>query len=188
MAILESPVTCSGDLEVGVDRFGSGNSAARRGKRILSKRGSEAHFRCLSAAPTVYWRVTDMRALLQLMKLLLPGNRQLSAEDYLKPLVLLLIALIAGPDIVAAIELTTLLELLGAAMFLLSFAIGFKLYGYAALEKVRQFFLPTQYVALAKIRGLPAARIHGVLLIGKHNLMMCCVVFAWIVALSQLVR
>lgn len=159
----------------------------RRGKRILSKLGFET-FSWPSAAPTVHWRITDMRALLQLMKLLLPGNRQLSTEDYLKPLVILLIALVAGPDIVAAIELTTLLELLGAAMFLLSFAIGFKLFGYAVLEKVRQFLLPTQYVALAKIRGLPAARIHGVLLIGKHNLMMCCVAFAWIVALSQLVR
>jgi hypothetical protein len=129
-----------------------------------------------------------MRALLQLMKLLRPGNRHVSAEDYLKLLVILLIALVAGPDIVAAIELTTLLELLGAAMFLLSFAIGFKLSGFAALAKARQLLLPPQYVALTKIRGLPAATVHGVLLIGRHNLMLWGLAFAWIVALSQMLR
>lgn len=108
----------------------------------------------------------SMRALLQLIKILWPNRtvvagRHLSADDYLKPAVILLIALVAGPDILAAIELTTLLELLGAAMFLLSFAIGLKLYGFVALEKLRRFLLPAPYAALAKIPGLPAARVHG---------------------------
>jgi hypothetical protein len=102
--------------------------------------------------------------------------------------VILMIALVAGPDIVAAIELTTLLELLGAAMFLLSFAIGFKLFGVAVLDKLRQVLLPTEYLALAKLRGLPAARIHGVLLICKRNLMLCVLAISWIVAFIQLAR
>jgi hypothetical protein len=78
-----------------------------------------------------------MRAVLQLIKTLWPGRavRYVSTDDYLKPLVILMIALVAGPDIVAAVELTTLLELLGAAMFLLSFAVGFKLFGFAVLER-----------------------------------------------------
>lgn len=134
-----------------------------------------------------------MRALLQLIKVLWPGRtsvagRHVSADDYLKVVVILIIALVAGPDIVAAIELTTLLELLGAAMFLLSFAIGFKLFGFALLEKFRQLLLPAQYVALVKLRGLPAARVHGVLLICRHDLAPCCLALAWIVAFVQLVR
>jgi hypothetical protein len=132
-----------------------------------------------------------MRALLQLIEVLWPGrtsSRHVSADDYLKVAVILMIALVAGPDIVAAIELTTLLELLGAAMFLLSFAIGFKLFGVAVLDKLRQVLLPTEYLALAKLRGLPAARIHGVLLICKRNLMLCVLAISWIVAFIQLAR
>src|SRR6185312_4305026 len=131
----------------------------------------------------------SMRALLQLIKVLCPGrtsSRHISADDYLKVVVILMIAVVAGPDIVAAIELTTLLELLGAAMFLLSFAIGFKLFGVAVLDKLRQVLLPTEYLALAKLRGLPAARIHGVLLICKRNLMLCVLAISWIVAFIQL--
>jgi len=63
-----------------------------------------------------------MRALLQLITVLRRGrtsSRHVSADDYLKVVVILMIALIAGPDIVAAMELTTLVELLGAALFLL---------------------------------------------------------------------
>jgi len=132
-----------------------------------------------------------MRALLQLIKVLCPGrtsSRHISADDYLKVVVILMIAVVAGPDIVAAIELTTLLELLGAAMFLLSFAIGFKLFGLALLDKLRQLLLPGQYVALANLRGLSAARVHGVLLICKRNLVLCGLAYVWIVAVIQLVR
>lgn len=58
-----------------------------------------------------------MRALLQVIKMLwsaraVAAARRASVDDYLKPAVILLIALVAGPDIVAAVELTTLLELL----------------------------------------------------------------------------
>jgi len=63
-----------------------------------------------------------MRALLQLITVLRRGrtsSRHVSADDYLKVVVILMIALISGPDIVAAMELTTLVELLGAALFLL---------------------------------------------------------------------
>lgn len=130
-----------------------------------------------------------MRVLLQLIKVFWSGrNRPISADDCLKPLVTLIIALIAGPDIVAAVELTTLLELFGAAMFLLSFSVGLKLFGFAALERLRQLLLPAQYVALVAIRGLPGARVHGIFLICRHNLGLCCLACAWVVAFIQLVR
>jgi hypothetical protein len=48
--------------------------------------------------------------------------------------------------------------------------------------------LPTEYLALAKLRGLPAARIHGVLLICKRNLMLCVLAISWIVSFIQLAR
>ncbi len=101
-----------------------------------------------------------------------------------------MIGLLAGPDIFAAMELTTILELLGATLFLLSFAIGFRLFGLAAFERLRSFLLPAEHVALIKMRGEPSARIHGAYLICRTGLFLyclCLVAYAWISALVQLV-
>ena len=47
-------------------------------------------------------------------------------EKYLKPIVVALILLLAGPEILAASEMLALLELLGAANFMLLYVYGFK--------------------------------------------------------------
>src|SRR4029077_2080877 len=93
-----------------------------------------------------------------------PSGRT-SREACLKLLAILMIVLIAGPDIFAATELTTILELFGATMFLLSFAVGFWMLGLAAFEGLRDFLLPVEQVALIKMRGEPAARIQGACLV-----------------------
>jgi hypothetical protein len=135
-----------------------------------------------------------MRVLLQLLAAMFGPDRAIAArrnpsrEDYLKALVILAIALLAGPDILAAIELTTLLELFGAAMFVLSFAVGLRLLGFAVLEKSQSFLLPVEYVALTRTRGCLSARLHGVLLLCRHNLRPCCLVLVVTVVLIQLVR
>ncbi len=81
-----------------------------------------------------------------------------------------MIGLLAGPDIFVAVELTTILEFLGATLFLLSFAVGFRMLGFSALEWLGRALLPTEYVALIKMREKPSARIYGALLIGRSIL------------------
>jgi hypothetical protein len=101
-----------------------------------------------------------------------------------------MIGLLAGPDIFAATELTTILELFGAAMFLLSFAVGFRMLGLAAFESLRSFLLPVEYVTLIKMRGKPSARIHGASLICRRGLLLycfCLLANAWIRELVRLV-
>jgi hypothetical protein len=134
-----------------------------------------------------------MRALLQLLLELswpnrMTAGRHSSRKIHLRALAILMIALVAGPDICAAIELSTLLEVLGAAMFLLSFAIGFKLFGIAVFEQLRTLLLPAQYVALARVRGHAAARVHGALLICRHNLPLCALIISAIAEFLQFAR
>jgi hypothetical protein len=119
-------------------------------------------------------------------------NSRTSAEAYLKPLVILLIGLLAGPDIFVAVELTTILELLGATLFLLTFAVGFRMLGLAALEWLRKFLLPVEYVALIKMSGKPSARIYGAFLIFRINcrrgLLLYCLCFVAYAGICEVVR
>ena len=112
-----------------------------------------------------------MRALIQLIvELCRHGRPNASGADpYLKPLVILMIGLLAGPDILVAVELTTMLELFGATLFLLTFLVGFRLLGFAALEWVRKFLLPAEYVVFLKMSGQLSARLYGVFLIARVN-------------------
>lgn len=109
---------------------------------------------------------------------------------YLKLLVILMIAIVAGPDFFAAMELTTLLELIGATMFLLSVAVGFWALGLSALGTLRKLVLPLEYVSLIRMREKPSAVFHGVSLVCRNGLFVYCmglVAYAWISALVQLV-
>ena len=78
-------------------------------------------------------------------------------DDLLKPLVVLLIVLWCGPEVFAVIELTTLLELLGATLFLFAFATSFKLLALSVLDWLGRALLPSEYTALIKMREWPSA-------------------------------
>jgi hypothetical protein len=73
-------------------------------------------------------------------------------DDFLKPLVVLLIVLWCGPEVFAVIELTTLLELLGATLFLLAFTASFKLLALSVFDWLRRALLPSEYTVLIKTR------------------------------------
>lgn len=110
-------------------------------------------------------------------------------EAYLKFLVIVMIALTAGPDAFAVMELTTLLELLGAALFLLTVGVGLQALGLSsALHTLRKFLLPTEYVALIRSEK-PSAVFHGVSLVCRKLLIFCAVglvAYAWISDLARL--
>jgi hypothetical protein len=134
-----------------------------------------------------------MRALLQaIADLLWPERSKASAtgfpaDVYLRPLIILMIVLLAGPDIFAVTELATILELFGATMFLLTFAVGFWIVGIAAFDSLRQFLLPIEHVALIRMRRNPVAIVNGVLLIGRQGLYVFCLglsAYAWICGLQ----
>jgi hypothetical protein len=84
-------------------------------------------------------------------------------DDVFKPLVALLIVLLCGPEVFAAIELTTLLELLGATLFLFAFATSFKLLALSMLDWLGRALLPLEYRALMRVG--PGAALVGLPLI-----------------------
>ena len=80
-------------------------------------------------------------------------------DRYLKPLVVLLIVLACGPEVFAVIELTTLLELLGATLFLFAFSTSFKLLALSMLDWLGRALLPLEYRVL--MRAGRGARLVG---------------------------
>lgn len=95
------------------------------------------------------------------------------ADRFLKPFVILLIVLLAGPEVFAAIELTTLLELVGATLFLLAFSAAFKLLGLSILDSIRRVFLPSEFLAMIRMRGRPDVVTVGLCLVAVN----ACILF-----------
>ena len=98
-------------------------------------------------------------------------------DALLRPLLILVIVLVAGPDIFALTELTTLLELLGATLFVLAYLSGFKLLGISLLSGLRSLFLPREYLMLIGINGRPAAIAWGVVFLTAHCLILVSMTF-----------
>ncbi len=90
---------------------------------------------------------------------------RLTPDDFLKPLVVLLIVLWCGPEVFAVMELTTLLELLGATLFLVAFTTSFKLLALSILDWMGRAFLPIEYRALIRMSAGPGAVLIGLRLV-----------------------
>jgi hypothetical protein len=56
--------------------------------------------------------------------------------------IIVVIVLVGGPEVIAAMELITLLEILGATLFLTAYAAGLKLLWLALVRTIRKTFLP----------------------------------------------
>jgi hypothetical protein len=99
-----------------------------------------------------------------------------SADVYLKPLVVVVIVLLIGPDLLAFVELTTLLEIYGATLFLAAFIVGFQFSGIAALKWLRRVLVPDECVTLLRTR-VPSAVGLAVALLARHGLVLFLIGF-----------
>lgn len=68
----------------------------------------------------------------------------------LQAVIALAIALAAGPEVFAAMEMTTLLEMLGASLFLTAYAAGVKLKAIQAYHVLHSIVLPGAQVAVIR--------------------------------------
>ena len=89
-----------------------------------------------------------------------PGlQRSPSLGDSLTTLIaLLVITMFVGPDLLVYIELSTMLDVLGAALFLFAFAVGFKLLFLSLARQLRFVFAPEDLVLLATLPGPKSPR------------------------------
>jgi len=90
------------------------------------------------------------------------ANRHFERDSVLKPIVLIAIALVAGPEIITFVEMSALLELLGAVMFLVAFSSGFKLIGIAFYQRLAAIVVPDGCSSLLSLRSPTAAGIVAV--------------------------
>ena len=92
-----------------------------------------------------------------------------SAPDaYLRPLLVLVVVLLCGPEVFLAADLVALVDLLGAVLFLTAFGVAFRVLGLAALTWIRRILFPTEWAVLMKVRSHPSIVAHGLLLSGVH--------------------
>ena len=119
-----------------------------------------------------------MRILLRLLTDLLwpvrqpPGASRAPLDIYLRPLIVLAIVVLVGPDLFAFVELTTMLELLGAALFMVAFAAGYRLMAATWLEWLRRLLLPAEYAWLFGIPGRPSAKVFGTLFVARNGIVL----------------
>lgn len=78
-------------------------------------------------------------------------------DTMLKLAALLLIAFMAGPEIGVAIELTALLEIVGALMFLMSFSAGARILLTDLGRVIRDFVCPTVIYAVSPAHAAAGA-------------------------------
>jgi hypothetical protein len=108
------------------------------------------------------------------------------ADRLLKPFVVLLIVLLAGPEVFAVVELTTLLELVGATLFLFAFCTAFQMLGLSMLDAVRRLLLPAEFLAMIRVRGRPDVVTVGVCLLAVNAVVLLVIGFTPYVLVSAL--
>ncbi|HYJ39621.1 MAG TPA: hypothetical protein VEW08_02455 [Steroidobacteraceae bacterium] len=125
-----------------------------------------------------------MRSLLQLLAICLCPERTkapaqgLDPHAYLRPLIVLVIVVLCGPEVFAAADLVALLDLLGAGLFLTAFAAGFQALGVLALTRMQQILFPAEWTVFLKAHRHPSIMAHGLMLIGVNvlSISVCCLV------------
>jgi hypothetical protein len=97
-------------------------------------------------------------------------------DVYLRPIVLLIIGLLLWPEAFAVAEMTVLLDLLGATLFLLAFSAAFRLLGISILAWLYEAFVPSQTGALLKMRT-PSGVAIGLALMARNGVLIFLVLF-----------
>jgi hypothetical protein len=98
------------------------------------------------------------------------ADRPVEPADYLRPLIVLIIALWCGPEVFAAADLIALLDLLGVMLFLTAFEAGYRSLGRALLTRMGAVLFPPDWALLVRPGGHQSAVAHGLVLIGLNVL------------------
>ena len=99
------------------------------------------------------------------------------------------IALTAGPEIFAAMEMTALLELLGAILFLTAFAAGAKLLASSIWSAIYRIAFPAPQVAVVRSDASMPAKALALIYVTGHAAWCLALVFilgAWMRCVFQL--
>jgi hypothetical protein len=109
-------------------------------------------------------------------------------EHLLKVLLLLAIFGLAGPELAPAIELSLLLEMLGATLFLVAYGAALEMLAMDFLRGLKGVFLPTVPVTiLCEVQARPSEKSGAVAYLVANGLICLChfalfgVLLAWIV-------
>ena len=91
----------------------------------------------------------------------------------------LAISLAAGPEIVAAMEMTTLLEMLGASLFMTAFGVGAKLVLMGLWNTIRRVVIPAPQLVIFRSADSASAKAAALIYVSAHA--VWCFAFVLIV-------
>jgi hypothetical protein len=91
-------------------------------------------------------------------------------DIYLRPIILLLIVVLCGPELFAAADLVSLLDLFGAVLFLTAFAVGYRVVGLTVLAQIRRILVPAELAVTIESHAHPMTVLRGVLLLSANGL------------------
>lgn len=91
-------------------------------------------------------------------------------DVYLRPIILLLIVVLCGPELFAAADLVSLLDLFGVVLFLTAFAVGYQVVGLTVLAQMRRILVPAELAVTIESRAHPMGVLHGLLLLSANDL------------------
>ncbi len=100
-----------------------------------------------------------------------PRSARAPLDSYLKPLLIVAICLCVGPDLVALVEFTTLLEILGAGLFITACVAGFRILGAVVAERMRRLLVPGDSATFLRAR-VPSVVGLGVALVVRNGLLL----------------
>jgi len=129
-----------------------------------------------------------LRLVTESLRLGPPNARRVTTDAILRPFVLLIIVLLVGPDLFAFVELSTLLELLGATLFVLAFAVGFEMLGVAVLARLKALFVPLECSMIMEMRGGPVAVGFAFLFVAGRGLVLASLCVACYMGVALFVQ
>jgi hypothetical protein len=106
---------------------------------------------------------------------------------FLRPFIILVIVLLVGPDLFAYVELSTLLELLGSTLFLVAFAVGYRMLGVAVLKWLHRLLVPAECSVLIGSRR-PFGALFGLVCVAANCAVLLGICVLSYVDVSALLR
>ena len=112
----------------------------------------------------------------------------LSTYDYLRLLIVLAIVLLSGPEVFLAADMVAVLDLLGVALFLTAFAMGYRILGVAILTHIQRVLFPAEWISLIKTPNHPSLVTYGLLRVGMYVLLVTAVSLSVVLGALEVMR
>jgi len=135
-----------------------------------------------------------MRSLLQMLAdCLWPRHpsvnlQRLDLNDCLRFLIVVAIVGFNGPEVFLAADMVALLDILGVALFMTAFAVGYRMLGITILSSIKKILFPAEWTVFIKMRRQPSLVAYGIMRIGINVLLISAVCLGVFINTAEIVK